>query len=139
MGERRLGLALSDPEGRLAVPHSVVPARPAEAALGHIAQLALAEGVERVVVGLPLSLSGAEGPQAQAVRAFAGRLARRLTASIEFWDERLSSAQVERRPVVGGRRDRRPRKAAGAVDALAAAVVLQAYLDRQRREREPLA
>lgn len=136
MGERRIGVALSDPEGRVAVAHSVVSARPVEGAVARIAELAAAEGVERVVVGLPLSLSGGEGPQAGVVRAFAERLARRLTAPMEFWDERLSSVQVERWPSSAGRRRRgRPREAAGGVDALAAAVVLQSYLDRRRGER----
>jgi len=86
------------------------------------------EGARALVVGLPLSLSGSPGPQAQRVQALVEALAVRLAVPVLTWDERLTSAEARRRLASGGgRRHKRD------VDALAAAIILQAYLDSQRQ------
>lgn len=104
-----------------------------EAALAAIARLAAEEEVAEVVVGLPLSLSGEAGPQAERAGAFASRLQERLRLPVHLWDERLSTREAQARSrdtTKGGPRGRRP--PAVDIDALAAAIILQAYLDRQR-------
>jgi putative Holliday junction resolvase len=128
VGERRIGIAISAPEGRLAVPLRVLNRRDEDADIAAIAELARSEQVEAVVVGHPLSLSGAAGPQATRVEVFARRLAESTGLSLDLWDERLSSVQAERVPAPTKRGRRRPR------DDLAAAIILQSYLDRHRPE-----
>jgi putative Holliday junction resolvase len=103
------------------------------------------EGVQAVVVGLPLSLDGSAGPQAERTQQFARRLAEAVSCPLEMWDERLSTVAAERAlspPGLLGRRGRRPRaserrrppeRRQGARDALAATLILQAYLDSHRR------
>src|SRR3990170_3014656 len=147
VGERRIGLAISDPEGRLAVPLETIHRTEEAADLSAIAAVAQREGVVLLLVGLPLSLDGSVGPQARLVQEFARRLATFLPRPVELWDERLSTAEAEaRRPGRGpsgprrrpggrpsgrgARRGSRPPRAT--VDSLAAAVFLQGYLDRQR-------
>jgi putative Holliday junction resolvase len=117
-GQARCGCAVSDPSGTLA---SVLPAveRPASrAGLAAIAALAQDREVERVVVGLPLTLAGEEGAQAAEARAFAERLGRRLAVPVELYDERLTTRLAER---AGG---------AGDADSRAAAHLLESYLAR---------
>ena len=141
VGERRIGVALCDELGLLASPLATVTItrRGGEArALEELAALARERAVEVVVIGLPTSLRGKEGPQAQAVRAFAGRLAPHLDVPIEFWDERFTTAEAERTMIARGlkREQRRAR-----IDAAAAAIMLQDYLDTRRKSgagsREP--
>ncbi len=136
VGERRIGVALCDELGLLASPLTTVQVgrRNGERrALEEIAALAREREVELVVVGLPTSLRGTEGPQAQAVRAFAERLAPHLAVPIEFWDERFTTAEAERLLISRkvSREERRNR-----IDAAAAAIMLQDYLDT-RRTRAP--
>lgn len=84
------------------------------------------QGVVRIVVGLPLRLSGDEGPEAVAARTFAAELAGRLHLPVELWDERLTTVQAERTLLEGNtRRDRRRRER----DRLAAILILQGWLD----------
>ena len=133
VGERRIGVALCDELGLLASPLTTVQVgrRGGERrALEEIAALARERQAEVVVVGLPTSLRGTEGPQAQAVRAFAERLAPHLTVPIEFWDERFTTAEAERTMIARGlkREQRRAR-----IDAAAAAIMLQDYLDARRK------
>lgn len=126
VGERRIGLAISTPEGRLAVPLRVLERKNDAADLDAIASLAKAEAVETLVVGYPRSLDGSVGPQARRVEAFARRLGEVTGLPIDLWDERLTSVQAERSARAGGRR--------GPSDDIAAAIILQAYLDRQQHE-----
>jgi len=146
IGERRIGLAISDPDGRVAVPLETVERRGEDADLRALAELVEREGVQVVVVGLPLSLDGSVGRQAELTQEFACRLAEAVSRPLEMWDERLSSVAAERslrppgasqgreqrRPRVGDRR-RPPRRRQGAQDALAAVLVLQSYLDSRSR------
>ncbi len=132
-GEKRIGIAAADLGMRLAVPVTTIEAGgdPVEA----VARVAEEQGAQAIVVGLAVSLSGALGPQAQDAQALADALARRLDIPIHTWDERMTSSEARRRLArpkgrASGRGKRRPK---GDVDALAATIILQSYLDGQRR------
>jgi putative Holliday junction resolvase len=133
IGERRIGVALCDELGLLAGPLTTVAVRGRGRELAELAAIARERAVERVVIGLPTSLSGREGPQARAVRAFAARLAPHLSVPIDFWDERYTTAEAERVLIDRGlsREERRAR-----IDAAAAAIMLQDYLDAKRRAED---
>ena len=117
-GEARCGCALSDPTGTLATPIEVVERPGTRRGMQRLVSLVRERDVARVVVGLPLSLSGEEGPQALLTREWAGRLAARLGPGVpvELHDERLTTKQAAQ---AGGR---------AAEDSRAAAHLLEAYL-----------
>lgn len=126
LGSRRIGLAVSDRSGTLATPLEVQERGPDHAA-DHAAMLATAatEGVARIVVGLPLSMSGAEGPAARAARAEVDELRSATSLPVDLHDERLTTVSATRRL----RDSRRGRAKRDPVDAAAAAEMLQSYLD----------
>ncbi len=124
LGERRTGVALSDPTGFLATPLTVLQHINIEADLAAIEELVRSRGVEQVVVGLPLSLNGSVGPQARLVQRRVARLRDRLNVPIVLWDESLSTVEAKRLVHEAGKRVKRDR-----IDAAAAAVILQSYLD----------
>lgn len=126
VGSRRIGAALSDPGGILASPHSVIERREPEADVRAIAELAAANKVERLVVGVPYSMSGALGAQAGEVLDFVRLLTERVSLPIEIWDERLSTVAAQRMMALGGSKKKGRKER---VDAVAAAIILQAYLD----------
>jgi putative Holliday junction resolvase len=132
-GEKRIGVAAGDLGIGVAVPVTTIDA--GDDAVEAVARLAQEQGAQAIVVGLALSLSGALGPQGQGAQALADALARRLDIPIHTWDERLTSTEARRRLPRPGRRPsaRSKRRTKGDVDALAAAIILQAFLDRQRR------
>jgi putative Holliday junction resolvase len=134
VGERRIGVAIADELGLIASPFAVVLRSPKD--LKDIRDLALKKDVERVVVGLPTGMSGREGPQAATVRAFVDELAKVLGPDlpIVFWDERLTTAVAER--ALRGQGNTRSRRK-GEIDAMAAAVILQGYLDANRSRTLP--
>ncbi len=115
-GEARCGCAISDPTGTLATPMGAVERPGSRRGLAAIAALARDRQVDRVVVGLPLTLAGEEGQQARATREFAARLGELLSVPVELHDERLTTRQAER---TGGGAD---------ADSRAAAHLLEAYL-----------
>jgi putative Holliday junction resolvase len=116
-GDARCGCAISDPTGTLATPLTDVERPDTRKGLQRIVQIVREREVGRVVVGLPLSLSGEEGPQALHTRAWTEKLAARLPGvPVELHDERFTTRQAER---TGGRAD---------ADSRAAAHLLQAYL-----------
>ena len=121
-GERRIGVAVTDPDQQHALAHGVVQAQPEEEALHHLRRLLVEEGAERVVVGLPLTLAGGEGPQAEAVRRFGARLAAAVGLPVEFIDERFTTAEAE---VIAATKGTAP-------DAEAARLILEAWLARRR-------
>lgn len=131
LGSRRIGLALSDPSGTIASPHDVIE-RSRDRATDHRAIVAAARdaGATRVVVGLPLSLSGGDGPAARAVREEVAELREEADdLPVELHDERLTTVTAERALVEAKmRRDARRR----VVDKVAAAVMLQSYLETAR-------
>jgi putative Holliday junction resolvase len=123
VGERRVGVAVSDPTGTLATPHGVIHRRSKAQDFAAVARLVTELGAERVVVGLPLSLSGDVGPQARRVMRYAQALARALPVPVELYDERYSTVTADELLAEGGRKRRRT-----PIDAAAAAVILQEYL-----------
>lgn len=129
IGERRIGVAVSDPSGSVAMPLKVLETAKVLGDARVLKRLADDYGVELVVVGLPLSMDGSEGPQAAAVRRIAASLARFLPLPMEFCDERLSSAQAKRAMTEAGVSDKAKR---GSVDMVAASLFLQSYLDSRR-------
>lgn len=129
MGERRIGLAISDPEGILASPAGVLDRTTDEEDVQRLLEVASREGVGRIVVGMPVSLSGRRGPQARAVDRFQRTLARASGLPVVSWDERLSTVQAERRLREAGVK---PSSEPGRTDAAAAAIILQGYLDSLR-------
>ena len=131
VGSRRLGIAVSDPTGTLATPLLTLPRRgPAEDA-STIGRLAAEHAATVVVAGLPVSLSGREGPAARSVRAYVDELRELLPElAFELADERLPTVTAERALVAGGVRRRARRDV---VDQVAASVFLQAWLDARRR------
>ena len=140
VGERRIGVAAADSETRVALPVGVVERTEPAADADAIARLIEEQKAEALVLGLPISLNGSLGPQAQLVRAFGDELAGHLDLSVEYWDERLSTVEAQRRlapPSKHAGRDKRSRSAKsqraspGRIDAIAAAIILQSYLDRR--------
>ena len=129
IGEKRIGVALSDPLGVIASALTVVERITDEAAIRQIIDLAQENEVERIVVGLPLSLDGSLGRQAQAVQSFVELLKKGTQLSVVTWDERLSTVAAERALLeMGMKRDKRKKRR----DSLAASFILQGYLDRER-------
>ncbi|MDI6900191.1 MAG: Holliday junction resolvase RuvX [Anaerosomatales bacterium] len=128
IGEKRIGVAVSDPAGIVATPVTVLDAEEVERDPCALRELAEERDVQVVVIGLPVTLAGEEGPQAARVRAAAERIGAELGLPIEWWDERLSTATARRALAEGGVSARKSR---GDVDRLAAAVFLQAFLDRR--------
>ncbi len=126
LGEKRIGVAISDPTHTIARPLMILPRTSRTAVIEALRRLIAEYEVEQVVVGLPRSLSGAEGPQARWVRREAEALTRSLSVPVIFWDERLSTATAEAYRAMRGARRREP------IDAEAAAVILQDYLEARR-------
>lgn len=130
LGERRIGLAASDPTGLLARALRVLPSQGRARDVAAVAEVAREEGVEAVVVGVPVSLNGMYGPQAEKSRRFGELLAVVLGRPVLYWDERLTTVEASRYLREAGMRTRKRRQT---IDAAAAAVLLQGYLDYLRR------
>lgn len=127
-GAVRIGIAVSDPLGITAQPHSSVRAE-APDLMSHISRLVDALGVDQIVVGLPISLDGSEGPAARAAREFAAKVGAAVDIDVSLYDERFSTVTAEKAMIeAGARREARKEKR----DRVAAAVFLQAYLDGRR-------
>jgi putative Holliday junction resolvase len=125
-GRARIGLALADDVLRTARAHATVPRRGEAADLDAIAEVAAQYEVTRAVVGLPLHMDGSEGNSARLARAFAASLATRLALPVELHDERLSTFEASQRLRDQGLSARDQK---GVIDAEAAAVILQGWLD----------
>lgn len=128
-GERRIGVALSDAGGIIAQPHEVID-RHSGAVPDRLQTLINENAVDRIVVGLPVSLSGDEGPAAAAAREFGANVAEWTGLVVEYADERFSTVTAERVLLESGltRKKRRDVR-----DKVAAAVMLQAFLDRDQQ------
>jgi putative Holliday junction resolvase len=125
-GTKRIGIAVSDPLGITAAPHSVVPR---ETVVPVVANLVKELGVGTIVVGLPTPLGGGEGVSAREARKLAAELEEATGAVVVLVDERFTSRLAEESLLKSGMRRRRRRET---VDKVAAAIILQDYLDRQR-------
>jgi putative Holliday junction resolvase len=126
VGERRIGVAVSDPLGMTAQPHEVVERRGARVDILALMEKLRGFEVAGFVAGLPLEMSGNEGSQVERVRTFCERLEKTTGIPVAYQDERLTSVQSERLlESAGVRRERRR----GLLDKMAAALILQAWLD----------
>jgi len=126
-GRKWFGIALSDASGRLARPLEVVKGE--AQVLDRLADLIAAEGVERIVLGLPRNMDGSLGPKAREVLKFVETLRERFPISVETWDERLTTVEAERYLREAGVPRRRW---AERVNQVAAQILLQSYLDAHR-------
>ena len=126
-GERRIGVALSDPTGAIAQPLETIDAR--KGALERIAELVVKHEVGQIVVGLPLHMDGRAGPEAERARAFGEKVRARANVPVDYLDERWTSREAERVLEEGGVRKKNQR---GRVDPIAAALLLRTWLARQR-------
>lgn len=129
---RRIGLAVSDPLGIIAQGLPTLVRTRKAGDLAAVARVAAQYEVSRIVVGLPLLPSGEEGPEAAAARRFARELARHTGLPVILHDERFTTRQAER---VLRAASVKPRRGEFAVDRLAAALILQSYLDARGRRR----
>jgi putative Holliday junction resolvase len=132
-GSRRIGLALSDEDGIIASPLGTVQVKAREQGAREVAALAAEHQVCTIVVGLPLRLDGSEGEAVRLARWFAERLGTLTKLPIELWDERMSTLAAERALRSAGVRGSAQR---GKVDRVAAALLLQSFLDAQHNKRE---
>ena len=129
-GQRRFGVAVSDPSRLIAQPLVTLTRRPKQRApVAAVLALITRHDIAEVVVGLPLTPEGEEGEAARAARDFGAALVRRSGRPVTFWDERLSTARALRAAREAGVTDRDSR---GRIDQMAAVVILQSWLDAQR-------
>ena len=125
-GTKRIGIAVSDELKMIAQPLEFVAAEPFADVLAWLKELIRDKQVELILIGLPRNMNGSYGPAALKVQDFVAALRGALTVPIKTWDERLTSAQANRVLIQGNvRREKRKEK----VDKMAAAILLQSYLD----------
>ena len=130
LGSKTIGVATSDLTRQIATPVETIARRKFTADAQRLLELAERENIGLMVLGLPVNMDGSEGPRAQSTRAFARSLGRLTAIPIVFWDERLSTAAVERMLIAA---DASRAKRAAVIDKLAAAWMLQSALDSMRR------
>ena len=129
LGTKTIGVAISDGMRYSATPLETIRRTKFTADAIRLDEIIAQNAIVAVILGLPLNMDGSEGPRVQSTRAFARRLAQRISLPIAFWDERLSTSAVTRMMIDADlRRDRR----AEIVDKLAASYILQGALDRLR-------
>lgn len=129
LGEKTIGVAVCDPDRRIAAPVETIRRVKFTPDAMRLAELASERGVVGLVIGLPLNMDGTEGASAQRARAFARNLPKILDLPVAFWDERLSTAAMERELIaIDTKRKRRAEK----IDESAAAFILQGAIDRLR-------
>jgi len=125
-GSKRIGIAVSDELKMIAQPLEFILAAPFPAFLARLNELINEKEVELIIIGMPRNMDGSYGPAAQKVEEFVEALKDLVSMPVKLWDERLTSAQANRVLIQGNvRRDKRKEK----VDAMAAAILLQSYLD----------
>lgn len=129
VGDRRIGLAVSDTMGLIASPLEAIVRTSQEEDVGQVLAVARENDVVEIVVGMPLTLSGEVGSQAKRVNSFRGDLKRRAGVKVRSVDERYSTVEAERLMREAGAKPSRDR---AKVDSAAAAVILQSYLDSRR-------
>jgi putative holliday junction resolvase len=125
-GTKRMGIALSDETATIAQPLEFIPAEPFNDFLTRLKQLLTEKQVDQILIGMPRNMDGSYGPAALKVQEFVAVLKETIAVPIKTWDERLTSAQANRMLIQAEvRRDKRKQR----VDAAAAAILLQSYLD----------
>ena len=130
LGEKRIGVAAADDRTQVAVP--IIALSAGDDPVAAISRLLEQQGADEVVIGLPLSMTGAVGPQARQTLHVVEELGRRLAIPVHTWDERLTTVQASRSQPSRHRRGRRSEGDKGRRDAIAAAIMLQAFLDSRR-------
>jgi putative holliday junction resolvase len=129
LGAKRIGLAVSDAEGRVAFPVGALDSRGRAHDVAALADVIRERGVGCVVVGLPIHMSGRRGPEAEAALRFASALAKKAGVPVETLDERWTSREAERSLLEMGRSSKK--RARGEVDAIAATLLLRSFLERR--------
>jgi len=127
LGDRRIGVAISDPSCKLALVRETLFVSGEKDAIEKIGELVGENGIDTIVIGLPLNMDGSFGPRAEKTRAFAGLIENKLAVAVEFWDERLTTNIAKRTLHDAGRR---ATKRDGRLDQMSAVLILQGYLDR---------
>ena len=127
-GSKRIGLAVSDPGGSVALPAGTLESRGLARDLAAIREVVEARQVERIVVGLPIHMDGRPGRQAEAAQKFAEHLARELGLPVETLDERWTTQEAERTLRETGRKGKKKR---AVIDSVAATLLLRTYLERE--------
>lgn len=127
-GEKRIGLAISDPEGRMAIPLATLERRNDRSAVREIAEIARREGVGRLVLGEPVGLDGERGETAERVRRFGNRLAAVSGLPLRLVNESLTTVEAQERLREAGID---PRRDPARIDAVAAQILLQEALDTE--------
>jgi putative Holliday junction resolvase len=130
LGTKTIGVASSDPDRRIATAVETIARKTFTADAQRVLALAAERNAAGIVLGLPINMDGSEGPRAQSTRAFARNLAKLTALPIALWDERLSTAAVERELIAA---DVSRAKRAAVIDQHAAMFILQGALDRLRR------
>jgi len=128
IGDRRIGVAMSDPGGIIATPHSIIERTDTQQDITTILDIVKENAVEQIIVGIPLTMNGTVGDQAKKVEVFALELKNKAEVPLLFRDERLST--VEARRIMSKTKRKKVREKAKD-DAFAAAVILREYLDEQ--------
>ncbi len=134
LGSRRIGLAVSDPEGRIAFPAGVMARQGREKDLAALRELVRERGASRIVVGLPIHMDGRSGPEAEAARAFSSALGEATGVPVELLDERWTTLEAER---ALRQTKQRGRKRRAELDTVAATILLRTWLERQRASTCP--
>lgn len=127
-GQARIGLAIADDLGMLAHPLETIHLRDIPDPLTHIAKIVATHRIEIIILGLPRNMDGSYGPAAEKVQAFATQLRQASPATIQLWDERLTSVAAQRALHEAGRNVAKSRKV---IDQVAAQLILQGWLDSQ--------
>ena len=123
-GDSRIGVALSDPLGIMATPLTIITRTEEEKDIDALVYIIHEKEVGRIIIGLPISMDGTLGEQAEKVKAFAAELGKKIDIPVEFQDERLSTVVAKNLVQEARKTDRKTR-----YDAAAAALILQSYLD----------
>ncbi len=134
-GERRIGLAVSDPEGVIATPAGVLVSVGRKKDLEAIRQVVAERAVTEIVVGLPVHMNGSRGEAAKAAQKFAAQLSSALGLPVETLDERWTTAEADRALSEAGRSGRKRRKQS--IDSMAATILLRTYLEIRAGRPEP--
>jgi putative Holliday junction resolvase len=129
-GQRRIGVAVSDPLGVTAQPLDTWDGLEFNQIVEKIGLLITQLGIEKIIIGLPLTLKGEKGPSVKKVEQFAKRLKRSIAIPVILWDERLTSIQAKR---ILHQAEEKPSRRKGKVDLIASVLLLQNYLEFQKR------
>ena len=131
-GDAHTGVAFSDPTGFLAGTTTTIHSRSADVVLSELARLAREQGAEEIVMGFPRNMDGTEGPRAELYRAFAGRVEEATGLKPVLWDERRTTVDAHRILQQAGKNAKKRKKT---VDAVAASLILEGYLDYKRLQK----